>query len=352
MTIYNLEVLNLALVEDNGYVRHTLEDLLRSFKIRRITSAANGAEAIEKFKQLQDPSRAGQIPDLVIADLFMAPVSGLLLLRWLRTAKESPNRFVPFLMLSGAADREYVQAARDAGATEFLAKPFSADSVYRHLLEIIDFPRQVIMSRNYFGPDRRRRAMAFGGPDQRQTRQEDVTIVYSQSKVDKPRQPSAVWYFRLPNGLRDKVGGLGSSESGEFPAHLIAEAEEKLQRTALDFTEWALGYLGRLSRLCAVALQDSGRRKRHFEEIHLVALELRGQGGTFGYPLVSIFAKMLFDMTGEGCREDDNAVEIVKAHVDAMRAVLREKIAGDGGQIGRDLLMSLQAAIDRLSVVR
>lgn len=351
MTIYNLEVLNLALIEDNGYVRHTLEDALRSFRIRRITSAANGAEAIEYLKSLQEPDRAGQIPDLVIADLFMTPVNGLLLLRWLRTAKESPNRFIPFLMLSGAADRDYVHAARDAGATEFLAKPFSAGSVYRHLLEIIDFPRQFVMSRSYFGPDRRRRMMGFGGPDQRKTQEADITVVYSQSKVDKPKRPSDVWYFRLPNALRDKVGGLGTTETGECPLDLVAEAEASLERTALDFTNWALGYLGRLSQLCEEALQGSGRRKKHFDEIHLVALELRGQGGTFGYPLVSVFAKMLFDLTGEGCREDDNAVEIVKAHIDAMRAVLRERIAGDGGQVGRELLKSLQAGVDRLSVV-
>ena len=80
----------------------------------------------------------------------------MLFLRWLRGAAESPNRFVPFIMLSGAADNDYVTASRDLGTTEFLAKPFSAQSVYRRLLEVIDRPRQFITNNSYFGPDRRR----------------------------------------------------------------------------------------------------------------------------------------------------------------------------------------------------
>ncbi len=78
---------------------------------------------------------------------------------------------------------------------------------------------------------------------------------------------------------------------------------------------------------------------------------MRGQGGTFGYPLISVFGKMLYDATGGECREDDNAVEIVKAHIDAMRAVLRDKISGDGGKIGRELLVSLKEAIQKRQVV-
>ena len=96
---------------------------------------------------------------------------------------------------------------------------------------------------------------------------------------------------------------------------------------------------------------EPGRRSRHFSEIHTLALELRGQGGTFGYPLVSQIGKMLFDLTTEGCREDDNAVEIVKCHVDAMRAVLREKISGNGGEIGQAVIKGLGQSISSFQMV-
>jgi hypothetical protein len=40
-------------------------------------------------------------------------------------------------------------------------------------------------------------------------------------------------------------------------------------------------------------------------------------------------------------------VEIVRAHIDAMRAVLRDKVSGDGGMVGRELLASLKSAIKK-----
>ncbi len=352
VALYNFERFNVFLVEDNSYIRRVMQDLLRTVGFGRVVTAISGADAIQHLKTMSDSKRmvTSLAFDIIISDLVMAPVNGLLLVRWVRSAKESPNRMVPFIMLSGAADHEYVRSARDLGATEFLAKPFSVESVYKKILEVVDFPRQFVTTQKYFGPDRRRKN--YGAPDEerRVTKDEDVVIVYSADKITKPKNPTEVWYFRLPNSLKGKAGGLGASEPGEIPVGLIEEAEEQLERAALDFTDWALGYLAKLSDLCTEALMKPGRRDEYFHEINVLAHELRGQGGTFGYPLISIFGKMLYDVTGEGCSEDDNAVEIVKAHIDTMRAVLREKVVGDGGNLGRDLLKSLRLAIDKHSV--
>ncbi len=154
--------------------------------------------------------------------------------------------------------------------------------------------------------------------------------------------------------LKEKVGGAGFKGATEMPLDMLEEAEQQLERSALDFTTWALDYVAKLGALCKQALEvkaEGGARAKTFEEINLLALELRGQGGTFGYPLISTFGKMLYDATVEGCREDDNAVEIVKAHIDAMGAVLREKVAGDGGEVGRTLLTSLKKAIESKEAV-
>ncbi len=354
MATYDFERCSVLLVEDNSFVRRTLYNLLRQFKFSQIVVATNGTDAIEKLKGVGStgtPVGAGGY-DLIISDLIMSPMNGLLLLRWVRAAKESPNRFVPFIMVSGAADMEYVHGARDLGMTEFLAKPFSAGTVYKHILEVIDFPRQFVTTNSYFGPDRRRKAMGEPEVERRKTREEDVTIVYSKNKVVKPKEGSNdVWYFRLPNALKEKVsaGGAGPGDMGEIPNALLEEAEEQLERAALDFTKWAVEYLAQLSRICDAALVKQGRRNKEFGEINVLAHELRGQGGTFGYPLLSVFGKMLYDLTGEGCREDDNAVEIVKAHIDSMRVVLREKISGDGGEVGRELQKALIQAIEKYS---
>jgi CheY-like chemotaxis protein len=352
LATYDLERLRVLLVEDNNYVRNVCQNLLTHFGFGQVLTAKNGAEAVEMLKLpggIQVPGLPGV--DIVISDLIMSPVDGQILLRWLRGAKDSPNRFMPFIMLSGAADVQYVASIRDLGANEFLAKPFSAESVYKHILEIIDYPRPFIASRNYFGPDRRRREIGAPDKDRRIMRDSDITLVYSGDRIVKPSKPTEVWKFILPNRLKDMVGGLGSGEAGEMPANILEEAEAEMEKAATDFTDWAGGYLAKLSGYCEEAMTKSDGRRKYFNEINLLAHELRGQGGTFGYPLMSTFGKMLYDVTGSECREDDNALEIVKAHIDAMRAVLREKIAGSGGKIGQELRKSLEAAVDKHSTV-
>jgi len=354
LAVYNLSRVNILLVEDNVFVRNTIEDLLRQFQFGQVSIASSGEDAIEYLKTMNMAAQFG--PDIIISDLVMSPINGMLLLRWVRSAKDSPNKMAPFIMLSGAADEAYVSSSRDLGVTEFLAKPFSAESVYGRILEIIDYPRQFVTTQRYFGPDRRRNrdGESPDGKEKREKQDKDVTIVYSSDKVVKPKGPSDVWYWRLPNSLHEKVSsGLeGAKVKGEIPTALLEEAESSLERAALDFTKWALEYLSNLSDLCTEALMEPGRRSIHFGKINSLALELRGQGGTFGYPLISTFGKMLFDATMEGCKEDDNAVEIVKAHIDAMRAVIREKISGDGGQVGRELLKGLEMSIERHKTVR
>ena len=349
---YDLSRCNILLVEDNSFIRRTLEELLRSFKFGRISSAKNGESAIEQLKSAGLAGEPG--PDFILSDLVMSPINGLLLLRWVRTAKESPNRMVPFIMLSGAADLEYVNSSRDLGVTEFVAKPFSVNSVYDRILEIIDYPRQFVTTQKYFGPDRRRKLDATPpGAERREKCEQDVTVVYSADKVVKANKPTDVWYWRLPNSLQEKVSGgvVDGDVKGSMPADLVAEAEQQLERAALDFTTWALEYLSTLADLGTEALNEPTGRGRHFGEIHTLALELRGQGGTFGYPLISTIGKMLFDITVDGCREDDNAVEMVKCHIDAMRAILREKISGEGGEVGQAVLKGLTDSIEKFQVV-
>ncbi|MBF0354816.1 MAG: response regulator [Alphaproteobacteria bacterium] len=355
MAFYNLERLSVLLVEDNAYIRDILESLLKTLGFGWVATAKNGQDAVEFLRLVAGKHGASGTMgiDLVISDLIMSPINGLLLLRWVRTSKDSPNRFMPFIMLSGAADRAYVEQSRDLGATEFLAKPFSVQSIYQKLLLLIDNPRQFVVTHHYLGPDRRRKhGVAPEGEERRKTQEQDVAVVYSPEKTVKPITPTDVWYFRLPNRLKEKVGGgLKFNEGGELPKDILDMAEKALERDALDFADWAMSYIAKLANLCAECLLKPAAARRHyFDEINLIAHELRGQGGTFGYPLISIFAKMLYDYTQPGCREDDNSLEIVKTHIDSMRAVIRDHVAGDGGQLGLDLMKALKLAIERFSV--
>jgi DNA-binding NtrC family response regulator len=64
----------------------------------------------------------------------------------------------PVIMITGHSTLQRVQAARNAGVNEFLAKPLTARGVVERISQVINHPRQYVRAPNYFGPDRRRRA--------------------------------------------------------------------------------------------------------------------------------------------------------------------------------------------------
>jgi hypothetical protein len=57
--------------------------------------------------------------------------------------------------------------ARDAGITEFLAKPVSATLIYRRIAAMVENPRDFVETSSFFGPDRRRRAIGPTGSERR-----------------------------------------------------------------------------------------------------------------------------------------------------------------------------------------
>src|SRR6185312_4041372 len=81
---------------------------------------------------------------------------GLELTQMIRQPGANTNPYVPIIMLTGHSEKKRVIASRDAGVTEFLAKPISAKSLYQRVLNIVVNPRPFIKTKTYFGPDRRR----------------------------------------------------------------------------------------------------------------------------------------------------------------------------------------------------
>ena len=344
MGVYNLERLTFLLVDDNRFVLQILQEVLKTLGAGQVITAENGVEAIEYLGAHHGPY--GCPVDVIISDLVMAPIDGHLLLKWVRQGKDSPNRFMPFIMMSGAADSENVEKARDGGASEFLAKPFSAQTVCDRILEVIDYPRQFVATREYFGPDRHRRNEGHAAGNRRKITEKDATIVYSSDRVRRPSKDGDVYLFRLPNKLKAKVGAQGMNPPGELPLRCLQEADQHLERKGIEFHDWALGYLATLSSICDRAMQQSeDQRARHFKNINLLAHELRGQGGTFGYPIITQVGEMLYKTTQSPCPTEDRAVKVIKAHVDTMRSVFRDKVNGDGGDIGVKLLKDLKRSI-------
>jgi DNA-binding response OmpR family regulator len=106
----------------------------------------------------------------------------------IRQPGANANPYVPIIMLTGYCEKKRVLMARDAGVTEFLAKPISAKALYQRVVTIVLNPRPFIRTRSYFGPDRRRNTTQnFVGPERRKGGQAE--IIKPQALIDRVRMP-------------------------------------------------------------------------------------------------------------------------------------------------------------------
>lgn len=346
----NLSLLSILLVEDTGFVRLLLASVLRAMGLENIHIAENGADAVRMIEAKARILPEGTPPfDLIIADLLMPEVDGFMLLRWVRTGAASPDKFLPVAIISGAADTGYVQRTRDLGANEFIAKPFSSQSVWDRLMNIVYKPRRFVLGGGYFGPERRRINRPVS-QDRRVRTMADIQVVRTGTKKIKLDSTDVI-YFELANRLAAKVGGLPhGAEMPKIDPEIMKLVESKIQDMAGDYATWIADEIVKLDRTLHELKNEGAPIRDLINKINKYAHEMRGQGGLFGYPLITEISKSLFLFTQKGQSVvPENEFELLKAHVDAIKVVVSERVEGDGGDIGRALLSGLHAAIKKYS---
>lgn len=163
---YNLSKLRVLVVDDSKNMRMLVKTILNALGVTTVRESPDGQMALQEL-------RAGPI-DIVICDWVMEPMDGLEFVRQVRTAEDSPNPFLPIIMMTGHTEKHRIFKARDSGVTEFLAKPITAKTLLLRLTNIIENPRPFVRAKGYFGPDRRRRSEDYAGPERRSANKADA----------------------------------------------------------------------------------------------------------------------------------------------------------------------------------
>lgn len=152
--------LGILVAEDNVHMRRALVAMLRAFGATAIVEAEDGETALALFQEHK--------PDIVLLDWEMPGLDGLSVARRMRDRATSPNPFVPILMVTAHAEKGRVVAARDAGVSDFLAKPVAPRVLYDRILGLVLDQRPFVATKDYFGPDRRRPdPPPYRGPERR-----------------------------------------------------------------------------------------------------------------------------------------------------------------------------------------
>lgn len=156
-----LKPISFLVVDERAYMRRVIKSVLETLGGKQIEEAEDGKEAWASIK--------AWTPDVLLTERWLATMNGIELLRVIRQDKSS-IKFLPVIMITSETRREQVISARNAGVTEYVAKPITAKGLFLRIREVIERPRPFVDTSVYFGPDRRRRSEVMNsGQDRRGT---------------------------------------------------------------------------------------------------------------------------------------------------------------------------------------
>lgn len=136
-----------------------------------------------------------------------------------------------------------------------------------------------------------------------------------------------------------------------FDEAALARADETLEALSGSMEQWLVADVDRLQQARADAASahwDNASLEAMFSSAH----DLKGMGGTYGFPIITQIAASLCRLieTDSGKAIAQRDPTLVCAHVDALRAAARDKIKDATHPVGRALLQALETHVERLGV--
>ena len=119
--------MNVLIVDDYKTMLRIIRNLLKQIGFNSVDEATDGVEALSKL-------RAGTF-GLVISDWNMAPMTGLELLQAVRA--EPRLKTLPFIMITAESKTENVVAAKQAGVSNYIVKPFNAETLQGKIEKVL-----------------------------------------------------------------------------------------------------------------------------------------------------------------------------------------------------------------------
>ena len=149
--------------------------------------------------------------------------------------------------------------------------------------------------------------------------------------------------FTPPNTLRMKVGG----GFGGIDAGAIAKAEEALKAMSAQFGQWLQDEITKLDAAQA-AIRTQGLTAETAEGLYFRAHDLKGLGSTYQYPIVTRMAGSLCKLLDDPAKRTEAPIVLLDAHIDAIKAVVRDEIQTDEHPVGRELAETLETRVAEL----
>ena len=146
--------------------------------------------------------------------------------------------------------------------------------------------------------------------------------------------------IQVPNTLRLKVGG----RLGAIDPAAIAKAEAALKSLSGNFAEWLADEVAKLEA-ARQRVRAEGLTPEAAENLYLRAHDLKGLGATYEYPLVTRIAGSLCKLIDDPDKRAGAPLFLVDAHIDAIKAAVKDGIQTDADPVGHALVTALEQRV-------
>ena len=131
---------------------------------------------------------------------------------------------------------------------------------------------------------------------------------------------------------------------GALDAQAIAKAEAALADLSSHFEDWLMEEIKKLEDVQA-QIKSEGLNKDNIEQLFFRAHDLKGLGTTYGYPLITRIAGSLCKMLDDEEKRASSPRVLVDAHLDTIRAVVRDQIKEESHPMGKILAETLETRV-------
>lgn len=115
----------ILITDDTAFMRLTLKNILEKNNFTIVGEAENGQVAVEKYKELQ--------PDLTIMDITMPVMDGITAIKKIKALDPDAK----IIVCSAMGQKALVIEALNAGAVDFVVKPFQADRILQAVEKVL-----------------------------------------------------------------------------------------------------------------------------------------------------------------------------------------------------------------------
>ncbi|TCS62099.1 phosphorelay protein [Varunaivibrio sulfuroxidans] len=149
-----------------------------------------------------------------------------------------------------------------------------------------------------------------------------------------------------PNTLQGKISKGGA---GAVDLAALERAEQVIANLAGDYLLWAEDDLVRLEKVFGDLKANPGGSKDKIHEIFQISHDMKGQGGSFNYPLMTAVGDRLCRLVEKWEKAGKKEIEMIGLHVNAMKLIISQRMEGDGGPEGQKLLNGLTLMVNKFS---